>query len=229
MDDILGQAIYDFYLNEKPGKLWIHNQYGAKEEMPLHVYFRGEAEIPLLEKIALDNCKGKVLDIGAGAGSHALILQRKGVEVTALDVSAKAAEVMRLRGVERIEVLDIFEYEEKCFDILLLMMNGVGLVGSVQRLRTFLKRAKELLKDEGRLIFDSSDVAYVYNGRLPEGENYYGEIMYQYEYKKQKTEWFSWLYIDQHLLTELAEDEGWKTEVLCIDEFDQYLATLTRC
>lgn len=227
MNDVLGQAISDYYHKQPVGKLWIHNKYGKKEEMPLATYFRSAEEMPDLELNALQNCTGKVLDIGAGAGSHALELQDKGFDVTALEISEKAVEVMKLRGVGKIVQQDIFTFETGRFDTLLLLMNGIGLTGNTSRLKQFLQHAKSLLQPSGQLIFDSSDVAYLYDGNIAEMENYYGEIMYRYEYKKQKTDWFTWLYIDQRTLAEIAKEAGWKTDILFEDEFDQYLARLT--
>lgn len=226
MTDVLGQAIFDFYHNLPAGKLWIHNKYGRKEEMPVHVYFRQEEDMPELELIALQKCAGKVLDVGAGAGSHALLLQEKGKDVTALEISPKAVSVMQLRGVEKIVKQDIFTFEADRFDTLLLLMNGIGLTGTLNTLKQFLQDVKKLVNPQGQLIFDSSDVAYLYNGNISPVKNYYGEIMYRYEYKKQKTEWFNWLYIDKITLAETADKEGWETEILFEDEFDQYLARL---
>jgi SAM-dependent methyltransferase len=226
MNDVLGQALYDYYTKGPTGKLWIHNKYGPKEEMPVNIYFRKPAEMPDLETVALQHCKGKVLDVGAGAGSHALLLQQKGIDVTALEISPKAAEVMKLRGVKSIVENDVFEFEEAGFDTLLLLMNGIGLTGSLARLKVFFRHVKKLLNPDGQLIFDSSDVAYLYGINPPEGEKYYGEIMYRYEYKKQKTDWFTWLYIDKKKLTEIAAAEGWQIEILYEDEFDQYLVRL---
>ncbi len=226
MNDVLGQALYDYYKKAARGKLWIHNKYGPKEEMPVPIYFRGATDMPERELIALQNCKGKVLDIGAGAGSHALLLQEKGIDVTALEISPKAAEVMKLRGVAAIVEQDIFELEIAGFDTLLLLMNGIGLTENISMLKEFFQHAKKLLNTGGQLIFDSSDVAYLYDGKFQKMENYYGEIMYQYEYKKQKTDWFNWLYIDKKKLIKIAGEEGWKTEILFEDEFDQYLAKL---
>lgn len=226
MNDVLGQALYDYQTRASPGKLWIHNKYGPKEEMPVSVYFRRPPNLPHQELIALQKCQGKVLDIGAGAGTHVLLLQQKGVEATALEISPKAAEVMKLRGVKSIVRKDIFKFKENTFDTLLLLMNGIGLTGNINRLRKFFRNVKKLLKPAGQMIFDSSDVAYLYDGKLPQTENYYGEIMYRYEYKKQKTDWFTWLYIDKNKLTQIAKEEGWETEILYENEFDQYLARL---
>ncbi|RYE18513.1 MAG: SAM-dependent methyltransferase, partial [Sphingobacteriales bacterium] len=95
MSDILGQALQNYFHKTGRHKLWIHNQYGPKEEMPVAAYFRDEEDMPDLEWCALDHCRGQVLDIGAGAGSHALVLQQRGVDVTALEISPLATQVMR--------------------------------------------------------------------------------------------------------------------------------------
>jgi len=225
MQDVLGQALWDYYHHLKPPKLWIHNKYGRKEDMPLDIYFRDEKDMPELELIALKACKGKVLDIGAGAGSHALLLQKK-LDVTALEVSPKAVEIMQQRGVNKVINEDIFQFNKERFDTLLLLMNGIGLCGTINKLKQFLEHAKQLINKDGQLIFDSSDVAYLYKGNLPKGDAYYGEISYQYEYKKQKKEWFKWLYVDKQTLTTIADEEGWNVQILYEDEYDQYLAKL---
>jgi SAM-dependent methyltransferase len=227
MKDILGQALHDGYYQNKPAQLWIHNQYGPKEEMPVDTYFREAADMPGLELFALQQCRGRVLDIGAGAGSHSLLLQQQGVDVTALDISAMGVDVMRARGVVKAIAADIFAYRESKYDTLLLLMNGIGLAGTLDNLKVFLAHAKTLLNKGGQLLFDSSDITYLYEDGLPATDKYFGELWYQYEYKNQKTEWFKWLYIDQETLTALATAEGWHVEVLQQDEYDQYLVRLT--
>ncbi len=227
MEDILGLALLDKYHDLSTTKIWIYNKYGPKEEMPVDVYYREKNDMPKIELVALNECTGKVLDIGAGAGSHALILQQKDIDVTALDISPKAAEVMKLRGIKKIVCDDIFSFKEENFDTLLLLMNGIGIAGTITMLRIFLQHAKKLLMPGGQLIFDSSDIAYLYEGRIPVMENYYGEILYQYQYKNKRSGWFSWLYVDKKTLLKIATEEGWGMEVLFEDGFDQYLVKLT--
>lgn len=228
MKDVLGQALTDYHQHQQSGsKLWVHNKYGPKEEMPVDVYFREAADMPELEWVALQQCKGRILDIGAGAGSHALVLQRMGLDVTALDISPLAAAVMKDRGVEKILLQDFFTMgggePGGGFDTLLLLMNGIGLSGTLDGLRLFLAKARKLLKPGGWLIFDSSDIAYLYEGKIPAGKDYYGEILYQYEYKKERSDWFHWLFIDRKTLPQIARQEGWQTEVLFEDEWEQFL------
>jgi len=227
MKDILGQALYDYHNQLTPGKLWIHNRYGPKEPMPVEAYFRVEDDMPDLEWSALNECRGKVLDVGAGAGSHALELQQRGYEVTALDISPLAVEVMQQRGVKEVLAGDVIKFTSGRFDTLLLLMNGIGLAGDLAGLETLLQHFKTLLAQGGQVLFDSSDVAYLYEGKLPD-TGYYGQIAYQYEYKGQKTDWFSWLYVDMNTLNDVATRAGFDVEILYEDEFAQYLARLTQ-
>jgi len=228
MTDPLGQAIADYYFQQKPAKLWIHNTYGPKEEMPVSAYFREYADMPELEHAALQLCKGSILDIGAGAGSHALWLQQQGYNITALEISEPACAIMKARGVQYIIQQNIFSYQEEKYNSLLLLMNGIGLTGTLNGLRTFLQHASTLLLPGGQLIFDSSDVAYVYEYNLPDLKHYYGEIAYRYEYKRIKSDWFNWLYIDRFTLSALATDEGWKFELITEDQHGQYLVILRK-
>jgi SAM-dependent methyltransferase len=228
MEDILGQAVLDHYNGSFAGKLWIYNNYGPREEMPVKIYFRDEDDMPDLEWLALEQCYGRVLDIGAGAGSHSLILQQRAVEVTALDISPLLTNVMRDRGVEKVIQADIFKCNADGFDTLLLLMNGIGLAGTIEKLKTLLLHLKTLLNADGQILFDSSDVAYLFADNPPSAGHYYGEIAYQYAYRKVRSEWFNWLYVDEHTMKALASECGFNMEVLLEDEFGQYLARLKK-
>ncbi|GAB2688614.1 class I SAM-dependent methyltransferase [Mucilaginibacter koreensis] len=226
--DVTGQAIHDFFTANRPAKLFINNKYGSKEEMPVSTYFRNEQDMPELELVALQHCKGHILDIGAGAGSHALILQQRGFDVVALDISPLSVKTMQDRGVNNAVCADIFSYENPPFDTLLLLMNGIGLSGTLDGLSSFLEHAKLLMNTDGQILLDSSDVSYLYGYQPKPKHKYYGEVDYQYIYKSRKTDWFTWLYIDSDTLTRIANVQGWQTEILFDDGYDQYLAKLTR-
>lgn len=223
--DVYGQALQDFYY-QRNQKLLLYNNYGPMEEMPIALFFRDLEEMPEIETMAMDLCKGKVLDIGAGVGSHALILQKRGMDVTAIERSSLAVDIMKHRGVKKAIDGDIFALENKKFDTLLLLMNGIGLVGDLEGLEVFLQHVKNLLHPGGQLLFDSCDILYLYQGGLTPIDRYYGEIFFQYEYKKKKGEWFKWLYVDQETLETLAAKTGWDCQVIYEDDKDQYLARL---
>lgn len=211
-------------------KLWVAYPDGSRDEMLVATYFRSWEQMPFLEQIALKECRGKVLDVGAGAGSHALLLQEDGLDVTALDSSPGAVAVARARGVRHVFHQDIFTFEQQGFDTLLLLMNGIGLAENLQGLKAFLNRAETLLNEGGQLLFDSSNVAYLYEDGtpLPAPPRYYGEVQCRYEYGGEKTDWLTWLYIDQLQLKMIANQAGWQMQLLFEDEEEQYLVRLTR-
>lgn len=226
--DILGQAIYDFHKREKRSKLWIFDEFDQKTEMDTSIYFRKFGQMPKIEQKALELCNGLTLDIGAGAGSHSLYLQEKGIDVTALDISEKCCEVALDRGVKKVFSTDFFDLNtEEKFDTLLLLMNGIGICEDIFGFPIFLERAKNLLNPNGQIIFDSSDIAYMFDeDEFPE-DKYYGEFICAYGYKKQKTDWFSWLYLDFDSMQKIASEKGWKAEKIMEDEHYHYLTRLT--
>ena len=226
--DILGQAIYDFHKREKRSKLWIFDEFDQKTEMDTGIYFRKFGQMPKIEQKALELCNGLTLDIGAGAGSHSFYLQEKGIDVTALDISKKCCEVALDRGVKKVFSTDFFDLNtDEKFDTLLLLMNGIGICEDIFGFPIFLDRAKNLLNPNGQIIFDSSDIAYMFDeDEFPE-DKYYGEFICAYGYKKQKTDWFSWLYLDFDSMQKIASEKGWKAEKIIEDEHFHYLTRLT--
>ncbi|MDF2382088.1 class I SAM-dependent methyltransferase [Nostoc ellipsosporum NOK] len=228
MQDILGQAIAGYQAGRRRTRLWILPSYGPRESMPVRIYFRTPAAMSELEHIALGACTGHILDAGAGAGSHALYLQQQDRKVTALDVSPLNCAVMKERGVKDVRQGDLLKWKGRRFDTVLLLMNGIGITGSIKGLKDFLATAPNLLKPGGQLLFDSSDVAYLYQDDRRKGRRYYGEVDYRYMYRGQVSEQFSWLYIDSKRLQALARAAGWRCDELYREETGQYLVRLTR-
>lgn len=226
MYDPYSLALKDFYAGKTEDGLWLNTSYGEPEEMPLWYFFRAYEEMPDLEKMALSVCEGRILDVGSGTGCHALILQQFGNDVMAIDTSEEAVAIMKDSGLSEVKAIDYFKFRGQKFNTLLCLMNGIGFIGKLDNLDSFLKKADELLEPEGQIIFDSSDISYLYEGAKPT-EHYYGEVNFQYEYNGQKGEWFEWVYIDHKTLTEKADQMGWYTYILH-QENDQYLARLIR-
>ncbi len=227
-NDVYGTFLKDFYFDKLEDKVWLHNNYGEAEELPVDSFFRTEEDIMDVEVFAMNLCVGNILDIGAGTGPHSVILQRNGFNVTAIENSKGACEVMKLRGIKDIIQQDVMTYAEQKYNTLLLMMNGIGFCGYIEDLKLFLNHAKNLLLPSGQIIFDSSDVAYLYEDQKADEDSYYGEIDYQYEYKGKKGEWFSWLYIDEQTMRSIAKECGWNMQVIYEDEDNHYLGRLTR-
>lgn len=225
--DVLGHALHDYLLGHRGDTLLTHTSFGAAEEMPVAEFFRQPADFPELEHIALSLCDGRVLDVGAGAGSHALFLQKRGMDVTALERSPLACDVMRARGVAQVVAADFFDYAGDRYDTLLFLMNGIGVAGTIDGLTAILHHCKTLLNPGGQLLFDSSDIAYLYaDGAVDRPAGYYGEIRYQYAYRGKRGVPFHWLFIDQETLIGIAQPLGWVVQILYEDGHDQYLVRM---
>ncbi len=226
--DIYGKALYDYFTQGEASPLLLHTSYNVVEEMPVDWFFRDDEDFPPLELHALEAAHGNILDIGAGVGSHAVYLHDQGKAVSCLDSSPYCIDIMKQRGLPLILEQSIWDGMEQQYDTLLLLMNGIGIVGTLEGLRKFLQLAHQWLLPGGQILFDSSDLSYLYEDIKLSLHPYQGEIRYQYEYQGNKGEWFSWLYIDAHTMKMYAEEAGWKMQVLEEDANDQYLARLTK-
>lgn len=228
----MGKALKDYAGGNKKGKLIVHSPDFEPDEIFVSHYFRDYNEMPVIEKIALDKCRGAVMDAGAGAGSHALYLQRKGLSVTAVDSSAGACEVMKSRGVNKVVNDNALTFCEEKYDTVLLLMNGIGITGSLTGLDKYLKFLPGILNEKAQVIFDSTNLIYLYqNGEgyadVPLGEQYLGEIEYQMEYMRQFSPVFYWLFIDFDTLSWISEQNGFKAELIYEGDNLHYLARLS--
>jgi len=235
MKDLFGKAILDYQTNNDPKDLITETSISEEDEMSVAYLFRSFEEMPSIEQKALELAKGKVLDIGCGAGSHSLHLQnKKGLEVTSIDISANAIECCQLRGLTNaieIDVLDLDSDANK-FDTILLLMNGTGIFGTLQKVPAFLKKLKSLLNPTGQILIDSSDIIYMFDededgGKWIPSDNYYGEVTFTVTYKKEKEDSFEWLYLDYNTLQNAAFDNGLKCELIMEGEHFDYLAKLS--
>src|SRR5574337_12855 len=149
-----GRALLDFCNGDTSAEIVVNGDDGETEVVPIRVFFRGPSEFSALEEAALDLCRGRVLDAGAGAGCHTLVLQEQDCSVCAIDIAPEAVEVMRRRGVKEARCADVFHFREGPFDTLLLMMNGIGVVEDLAGLDRFLADAHRLLTPEGHPAFN---------------------------------------------------------------------------
>lgn len=177
--------------------------------------------------------KGKTLDVGAGAGCHSLVLQEKETDVTAVDISPLSVETMKQRGVRNVLCQDFFTLLGQKYDTILMLMNGIGIVGTLERMPDFFKQLDRILSPGGQLICDSSDISYVFEDEdgfieYPDEEGYYGELSFRMQYKDCLGEPFQWLYIDSETLKSVAEDNGYNVEVIAEGEHYDYLARITK-
>lgn len=251
MKDLFGKAILDFQTNNFPENLVTETNISEADEMSIAYLFRSYNEMPKLEQKALQLSKGKVLDVGCGAGSHSLYLQEKGLEVTSIDISENAVKACHLRGLTNAIVQDILDVDndpseseqaKQKFDTILLLMNGTGIFGNLSETSKYLQKLKSLLTPNGQILIDSSDIIYMFDEEedgskwiaLPiqpsasgPSDGYYGELMFTISYKNETENPFPWLYLDYNTLQNAAHANGLKCELVLEGEHFDYLAKLS--
>jgi len=234
MKDLFGKAILDYQTKDAPEDIMTETSISEADEMPVSYLFRTYNEMPKLEQKALQLAKGNVLDIGCGAGSHALALQNeRNLEVTAIDISENAVRACQLRGIENVKVANILDLdEENKFDTILLLMNGTGIFGTLKETDTYLQKLKSLLHENGQILIDSSDLIYMYDQDedgaycIP-ADGYYGELTFTLQYKGETEDTFPWLYLDYNTLQNAAIANGLNCELVLEGDHFDYLAKLS--
>ncbi len=216
-----GAALLDCFRGDTSAMLICH-QDGIRDDVPAAFWLR--KEIDPLEQRALDLSRGRVLDVGAGAGLHALELQRRGIDVTAIDIAPECVAIMRERGVRNAEAADLFAFDDGPFDTILCLCNGLDKVGRFADLPRFLERMRMLLTPDGQLIADSFDLRIGADAaRLAElaqkeaAGRYFGEMDLQFEYKGRRGAPFSVLHVDYETLADTAGRQGWRCEQIAGD------------
>lgn len=232
--DPIGKAILDYARYKKPADIIVSSDLCDDDIIPVEVLFRSYEEMPELEKTALSLCRGKVLDVGAGAGSHALYLQETGLKVDAIDISAGAVDYMKSLGLNAWKQ-DFFSLkatdETEKYDTILMLMNGIGVAGKLSNLEKTIEHAKSLLKPGGSILCDSSDVKYLYENEdgslwVDLNSEYYGNFRFKMSYRKEHGPHFEWLYVDFDSLFQEAKKAGMKASRVYHKD-DHYLAQLT--
>lgn len=231
--DIYGRALLDYLEGNYTEDMLSETSISEYDTFPIPYLFRSYEEMPIMEQKALDLSFGKTLDIGSGSGSHALYLQEKGIEVTAIDTSPGACEVARRRGIKKVLNQDVknLSSQDK-FDTLLLMMNGAGMAGTLENSLGFYLKLKELLTENGQILVDSTDIIYMFQDEdggvwRDLNQEYYGEVEFKIAYKGQESESFDWVYIDFENLEKIAQQAGLKAEKVVDGPHYNYLARLT--
>jgi len=236
MKDLFGKAILDYQTNNSPEDLITATSISDEDEMSVSYLFRSFEEMPILEQKALKLAKGKILDVGCGAGSHSLYLQKeRNLEVIAIDISENAVKACKLRNLQNVKIQNILEMEvddlDSKFDTILLLMNGTGIFGTLKNTSQFLQKLKSLLNPKGQILIDSSDIIYMFDEddegafAIP-ADGYYGEVQYTVTYKGENEDTFPWLYIDYNTLQNAAHANGLRCELILEGPHYDYLAKL---
>jgi SAM-dependent methyltransferase len=228
--DLLGQAMYDYWKNNHAEDIFTKTNLTEPEILPVAYLFRSFNEMPLPEQKALDVSFGKILDVGAGSGTHSVWLQEQNKDVTALEISEISCRLMKERGVKKVIHADFFEFSGQKFDTILFLMNGIGIVEKAIYTDKLFKKIDELLSDDGQALIHSSDLKYLYlttGGYQMPKEGYYGDVRFYVQYKG-KTQSFDWTYIDAKSLQTFAYQNGFTAQKIAESEYGDFLMKISR-
>ena len=214
--DPIGRAVLDYLHGITGDAILVRTDIAEDETLSPAYFFRTFEEMPVQEQEALKRCKGRILDVGAGAGAHSIWLNNNGLEVVSIDISPFSCDTMKERGLKEVHCCDVYSLKDHKFDTILLLMNGAGVAQTLPGLTVLLYHLKDLLNPGGRILADSSDLLYLFTDENGESwvdiasDTYYGEMEYQLSYKNIKGKKFPWLFVDPDTLTDYAEKIGFR-------------------
>jgi SAM-dependent methyltransferase len=236
-DDAYGHEVYDF-LRGKGGYELIERADGHIEDSggPA-VYFAPYKKWGNHEKAAVKLARGRVLDIGCGAGRHALHLQGKGLDVTGIDASPLAVKTCRLRGLRKARVLPIEKIRKGMgpFDTIMMMGNNFGLMGSPRRGKKILRMLHRITTDDARIIAESCDP---YRTDDPFHLSYHkfnrrrgrmaGQLRIRARYKTYIGAWFDYLLVSKPEMKTILAGTGWRLAKTIDSGGAMYIAVLEK-
>jgi SAM-dependent methyltransferase len=240
----LAAALLDHHRDGRPRRVTALRADGVEFEIETDEYFTLDGELAVLDRLALDAARGRVLDVGAGSGRHALALQARGCEVVAIDVSPTCIELCRARGVQDARVYDVLTLPKTTdeegddadvevaarrlgrFDTIFFGMQTIGVAGGVAPLRELLVRLRAHLRPGGVVLADSSELREAWDGDRLDRSPARGEIVLETRYRGLRGEPFPWLYLAEADLAAIAGEAGFDAEVLGRVPGGEYLVAL---
>lgn len=202
------------------------------------LYFTEYAEWSPLERRAIELAKGRILDIGCGAGRHALYLQQKGFNVTGIDNSPGAIKVCKLRGLKKAFVRpieDVDKFKPKSFDTIQMFGNNFGLFGSFENARLILKKFSRITTPDAQIIagthnpYQTTEPGHLAYHQLNRRRGRMGgQLKMRVRFGKVIGEWFDYLFVSPEEMQNILKDTDWQIKDFIELEAASYFAIINK-
>ncbi len=217
-DDLFGRVLMESHQG-RSNQYFIRRDDNCLDRDSTARYFSSWEQFPEHQRCLLKHARGQVLDFGAGAGQHALALQQRGLAVTAIDISPRAVEVCRARGVQDVRLMDgmALDLPDASIDTILFLGNNLGIAGTPEGLFGLLSRLRAIVRPGGQILAELTDYTNTHNathlryhqwnvarGRYP------GSIGMRVEYDDHCGPWFDWLLPKLSDFRRIATETDWK-------------------
>jgi len=204
-----GRALQDHFRSGRVRPFFVHDSNGSCMQHSTAEAFSVTKRLQAIDEKALSLCRGRVLDVGAGAGRDALKLKAMGLDVLATDADPRCVEIMNARGLTTARCIDIHNLEEANFDTIILMQMTVGIAGTLDRLVKLLARLARFVCEDGQILLDSMSSAY-----LAGSPHYPGQRQIEIYYGRYVGTTIPWLYVDYDVLRICAKQVSLHTELI---------------
>jgi len=235
-EDAFGQEIWAYYKGKEVFEI-VERDDGYIDAMNPKVYFSEYEDWHPLEKKAMELVKGRVLDVGCGAGRHSLYLQKKGFDVLGIDISPLAIKVCRLRGLKKAEVMSIedVDFKPKSFGTIIMMGNNFGLFGSFRKARKLLRKFHEMTSENALIIVDTRNPYKTDNPAHLEYHRFNkergrmgGQVRIRIRFGKYATKWFDYLMVSNEEMEKILNGTGWKVKEFIDYDNSEYVAAIEK-
>jgi len=235
-EDAFGQALLAYHSRRESLEI-IERDDGYVDAIETGIYFSGYEDWDPFVKKALELVKGRVLDVGCGAGRHSLYLQEKGFDVLGIDISPLAIEICKLRGLKKAKVMSIEEVDFKpsSFDTIIMMGNNFGLFGGFRKARRLLKRFHKMTSMNALIIaatrdpYGTTNLAHIeYHEFNRQKGRMGGQVRIRVRFQKYATKWFDYLMVSKGEMKEILGETGWKVKEFIDSDGPNYIAVVEK-
>jgi SAM-dependent methyltransferase len=218
MKDAFGQILWAAYQGEDVFEI-LERDDGLINAMKVAGYFSDYADWSPMEQEAMQSVKGRILDVGCGAGRHSLYLQKKGFHVIGIDLSPLAIQVCKSRGLENTMIMSLDEvrFKPNSFDTIIMMGGNFGLFGSFNKARKILKRFHTMTSKQGIIIATTRDpymtddpIHLEYHECTKQKGRMGGQVRIRSRYRKYIGQWFDYLLVSRDEMKQILLDTGWR-------------------